>query len=449
MSLSLFLAVLIGLISTWFLLSIATLNIQEWMASRFKWRACMLEKTLAKLFTDDIILDQFYNHPLIRSLFTGKDGQDKPSYIPASQFSQAVIDILATTGTEASLLQNQLYYLQSEAKKLTPRKRKTALHRINLLLGMTRKALVSESGEDAVSTIIETAKNELISLQNNIPEFQEKVEGAFASIRTQKQDVNDALIKLAYPDTVSNDGTVNKIRAGTIALSITHPQLKQTLYAILHTVPQSIWQSENELELIRANIEEWFNSSMTRLTGWYKRRTLVNTFMISLLIALCGNIDSINIADRIWHEPELRAVVMDQISDLLLQADGAGTGSTEWLLIQEQVNASGIPVGWVGNLASLDENLLASPVGLDARNCTIFPTAEDQIYGFWINQRCYQIINAPLPMDAAGWSVKGLGILLTTIAASQGAPFWFDLLKKIVNVRLSGVNPSETTRVYG
>jgi len=449
MSISLFLSVLIGLVSTWFLLSIATLNIQEWLATRFKWRARMLEKTLGKLFTDSIILDQFYNHTLIRSLFTGKDSKEKPSYIPAGQFSQAVIDILATTGTEASLLQHQLYQLQADANKLSPRKRKTATHRINLLLGMTRKALVSETGEDSVTSILDTAKNDLLSLQNKIPALQEPIDRAFATIREQKQDINDALIRLAYPEKASTNETVNKIKAGTIALSVTHPQLKQTMYAILNTASQSIWQSENELELIRSNIEEWFNNSMTRLTGWYKRRTMFSTFMISLLIAVCANVDSINVADRIWHEPEMRSVIMDQVGEILSQSNTTTTESQGWLMIQQQVNVIGLPIGWIGNLASLDGTPPASSLGLDARNCTPFPAQENQIYGLWVNQHCYQIVNAPLLDDTAGWFVKSLGILLTAIAASQGAPFWFDLLKKIVNVRISGLNPSETQKVYG
>lgn len=449
MSISLFLSVLIGVVSTWFLLSIATMNIQEWLATRLKWRARMLEKTLGKLFTDNIILDQFYNHTLIRSLFTGKNNKEKPSYIPAGQFSQAVIDILATTGTEASLLQHQLYQLQADVKKLPPRKRKTATHRINLLLGITRKALVSETGEDSVTTILDTAKNDLLSLQTTIPALQEPIDRAFATIREQKQDINDALLKLAYPEKASTNETVNKIKAGTIALSVTHPQLKQTLYAVLNTASQSIWQSENELELIRTNIEDWFNNSMTRLTGWYKRRTMVSAFVVSLLIAVCANIDSINVADRIWHEPELRSVIQGQVGNILSQTGTTGTDSEEWLMIQEQVNAGGLPIGWIGNLASLDQALPASSLGLNAGNCMLSPARENQIYGLWFNQHCYQIINAPLLNDATGWLVKSLGILLTAVAASQGAPLWFDLLKKIINVRLSGVNPSETQKVYG
>ena len=149
MSLSTILNVLLGVFLTWSLLSLAAMQIQEWTAARLKWRSRMLEKSLGKMLTDVTLLDQFYNHPLIRSLFTGKKNNDKPSYIPASEFSQAMIDLLASNGTEASLLQHELYILYGTAQKLPSHKRKAASERISLLLGMTRKALVNESGEDA------------------------------------------------------------------------------------------------------------------------------------------------------------------------------------------------------------------------------------------------------------------------------------------------------------
>jgi hypothetical protein len=36
-----------------------------------------------------------------------------------------------------------------------------------------------------------------------------------------------------------------------------------------------------------------------------------------------------------------------------------------------------------------------------------------------------------------------LGWLLTGVAVSLGAPFWFDILNKFINIRGSGKSPSE------
>ncbi len=172
MSITILLNVLIGLFLTWSLLSLASMQIQEWIASRLKWRSRMLEESFEKMLTDFTLVDQFYNHPLIRSLYTGKNNGNKPSYIPASQFSQAMIDILSTTGTEASLLQQQLYKLFSETQRLPKKKRLDARSRIGLMLGMIRKALVSETGEEASAEIMDTVKNDLLVLGQDIPRLQ-------------------------------------------------------------------------------------------------------------------------------------------------------------------------------------------------------------------------------------------------------------------------------------
>ncbi|MBK7407801.1 MAG: hypothetical protein IPJ40_06805 [Saprospirales bacterium] len=41
-------------------------------------------------------------------------------------------------------------------------------------------------------------------------------------------------------------------------------------------------------------------------------------------------------------------------------------------------------------------------------------------------------------MTWQGWLHKAFGWLVTAIAISLGAPFWFDMLRKMVNIRSSG-----------
>jgi hypothetical protein len=47
----------------------------------------------------------------------------------------------------------------------------------------------------------------------------------------------------------------------------------------------------------------------------------------------------------------------------------------------------------------------------------------------WKEQNSYDLIS------------KLFGILLTTVAASMGAPFWFDMLNKLINIRAVGKSP--------
>lgn len=439
MSITIVLNVILGLFLTWSILSLSSMQILEWIATRLKWRSRMLEKSLGKMLTDLTLVDQFYNHPLIRSLYTGKNNDCKPSYIPASEFSQAMIDILSATGTEASLIQLQLYKLYSETQKLTKKKRVEARWRISLMLGMIRKALVSETGEEAITEILDTVKNDLLTLGQDTPRIQESVTTLFDVVRVQKQQINDALVKLSFKPDSSGDETINRIRAGVTALSITHPQLKQTFYSIMNSMPQSIWQKENELELIRKNIEEWFNNAMNRLTGWYKRRSLITTMVIGILLAVIVNVDSINLVSRLWREPDLRIAILGNIENILTQNNATTLDVGQLSSIQQQFSQITLPVGWLGApVAPANDQASTLPL-----TCTLYPQQENEIYGILIASQCYPIINSPQATDLVGWLIKLAGIIISGIAASPGASFWFDMLKKIINVRLSGINPSE------
>jgi hypothetical protein len=439
MSITILLNVLLGLFLTWSLLSLFSMQVQEWISTRLKWRARMLEEALGKMLTDCTLVDQFYNHPLIRSLYTGKNNANKPSYIPANQFSQAMIDILAATGTEASLIQQQLYKLYSETQRLPKNKRAIARERIGLMLGMIRKALVSETGEDAYAEILDSVKNNLLVLGQDISRFQGSIDSVFDTVRIQKQQINDAFVKLSFKSNASGDETMTRIRAGVTALSITHPQLKQTMYAIMNSMPQSMWQKENELELVRSNIEEWFNNAMDRLTGWYKRRCLITTLLVGTLLAFMVNVDSINLVGRLWREPDLRFAIINNIESILTQDNTTTLNVGQLSAIQQQFTEISLPVGWIGSPVSPTVDQVTNL----AQTCTLLPQAKSEIYGMEISSQCYPIINSPQVTDITGWLIKLAGILISGVAASPGASFWFDILKKIINVRLTGVNPSE------
>lgn len=441
MSITIILNVVLGVFLTWTLLSLAAMQIQEWVAARLKWRARMLEKTLDKMISDPLVADQFYNHPLIRSLYTGKNNQDKPSYIPADQFSQAMVDILSNIGTEASLLQQQLYRLFSETQTLPKKSRLEAQNRISLMLGLTRKALVSEIGEDASKEILDTVKTDLLTLGHDIARMQKSVDTLFDTIRVQKQQINDALVKLSFKASNSNDESVNRIYAGVTALSVTHPQLKQVMYSLLNGLPQNATQKGNQFELVTTNIQEWFNNAMNRLTGWYKRRSLVTTLVAGILIASFVNIDSINLVSRLWKEPDLRIAILTNIENLLSENNSTSLNMDQLSSVQEQFSTITLPVGWLGSPVELGGERSRN----SSRTCTLFPAQESDVYGFMISGECYPIINTPPLNDLAGWLTKLVGILISGVAASPGASFWFDILKKIINVRLTGSNPSEQT----
>jgi len=188
---------------------------------------------------------------------------------------------------------------------------------------------------------------------------------------------------------------------------------------------------------------------MDRLTGWYRRRAQAMVFAISLLLALVANLDSIHLAGSLWKQPELRAAFSDQLAGLIgsLGNESAGASDGQMQTLQSLLGTIDLPVGWIGT--PVDFSHAAAAPGVPAGACTLFPAQENDIYGVQLSQQCYPLVNTPLLQNMTGWLLKFLGFLVTGLAASQGAPFWFDILKKFVNVRLTGLRPAESTGTVG
>jgi len=54
-----------------------------------------------------------------------------------------------------------------------------------------------------------------------------------------------------------------------------------------------------------------------------------------------------------------------------------------------------------------------------------------------------EVASEGIPKGAAYVVGKFVGWLFSGMAATQGAPFWFEILKQLVNVRSSGKKPDE------
>jgi len=105
--------VAIGMVFMWLILSVATMSIQEWIASYLKWRAKDLETAIRRLLgNNELWAEQLYAHPLIQGL--SKKLGAKPSYIPANKFALALLDVVSTAGTEQSFIQQQLLAAQRD-----------------------------------------------------------------------------------------------------------------------------------------------------------------------------------------------------------------------------------------------------------------------------------------------------------------------------------------------
>lgn len=140
----------------------------------------------------------------------------------------------------------------------------------------------------------------------------------------------------------------------------------------------------------RLRVESWFNNSMERLIGAYRRRIQIVGIVVGLVVSIALNVDSLAIINALWKDPVVRQAVVAQ-ADKLPPPDTQSTQPPSIEDIAKNVNQL---------------NVLSLPVGWSSKN---------------------------IPTNAGGWASKFFGILLSGMAAAQGAPYWFDLMRKLIS----------------
>lgn len=149
---------------------------------------------------------------------------------------------------------------------------------------------------------------------------------------------------------------------------------------------RGMYESSGNIEKFQSALAAWFDSGMDRLSGTYKRQSQLWCFVIALVLAGLFNIDSFHLFTTLWQHPAL----VEQISSPATSSEAALT------------KIQTLPIGW-SNTESFE----------------------------------YLYEN---PKVFAGW-------LITASASLFGGPFWFDLLKQLINLRGAGNKPDSSSGI--
>lgn len=180
-----------------------------------------------------------------------------------------------------------------------------------------------------------------------------------------------------------------------------------------------------KLDQYRENLEKWFDNNMEKASIWYKQNASTMAFFIGLGVALFFNVDTINVIQKLWREPTIRQALVAQADTYELEE-----GIDNIAQVPGYFDSLSLPVGWT-SVPAVDTTT--------CRNLVTF-TQEGQI-AYRAGNECRTFVNIPATYDVTGWLLKVLGLVASAFAARQGAPFWFDLLRKLVNLRNTTQSP--------
>jgi hypothetical protein len=184
----------------------------------------------------------------------------------------------------------------------------------------------------------------------------------------------------------------------------------------------------DDVGAFREALERWYDEHMGRVSGWYKRWAQWRLFIAGAVLAVVVNLNSIHIGTALYEDQPLRdAVVAQSVSAQGCPQDGSG-GSPEACLRQQTdlLRSLSVPLGWDRARAAADCRVYNG-----GEAC--WPHVENWV-PFWLGELRHGPGRALLVL--AGW-------LLTAVAVSFGAPFWFDALSKLGSLRTAGRRPGE------
>lgn len=147
--------------------------------------------------------------------------------------------------------------------------------------------------------------------------------------------------------------------------------------------------AQGDIDKLKEGVATWFDDAMDRLSGTYKRKTQAALFALGVLVSGLFNADTLSVATTLWRDSALRAEIAREA------------------------------------IAITDEDLVADYV-----------KARDALRQFPIGWQ-----EGSAPTTLWGWLVKLCGVLVTGLAVALGAPFWFDMLKRVNAIRTAGPKP--------
>lgn len=226
----------------------------------------------------------------------------------------------------------------------------------------------------------------------------------------------------------------------------------------------SVTHFQNELE-------KWYDEMMLFLVDWYKRKLKYILLFIGFVIATSFNVDSVSIFKTLANDPETRALVVEQAQSYINNYENENGFPVKKTIGSEVVDST-IKGAYALRVYLTDEvearfkqesdfefiNIEDSTIKADSIKKEIskqlsaeYPTLVklDSTYQA-LDRLVAQDINQISSVLGLGWNnfkndhhsnkwldwlIRITGWLITAIALSMGAPFWYDLLRKVINIK--------------
>lgn len=229
----------------------------------------------------------------------------------------------------------------------------------------------------------------------------------------------------------------------------------------------SMWEdSEKNIVKFKQQLEAWFDRTMEQATEWYKRKIQFVLFIIGFILALIFNADTLVIVKTLSNDKEAREQLVKLTSAYIESHPGPqpvaanldlkglhGSYSEKtdslWAVkskLEADINSANTILG----LGSWLPDSVAVSIDKPSGQLAFHPAIEASLIQY---RRPQEYVHGYISFTSNDkWKYFGnilrthlWGFLLTAIAISLGAPFWFDLLNKMMKLRTSVKQPADSS----
>lgn len=282
---------------------------------------------------------------------------------------------------------------------------------IYLLLSL----LATTINEILMQWIYSRSKNLRIALHTMLDDDTEVLGSAFfrhplikklkkRSIRDFPAYISEEYFVKVMIELLCRDGpaTLDAVRDGVDALPAS--STRQVLLTFIR-------DARGDIERFKRDLELWYQEMMNQATGWYKRRVQQVLFGLGLFLSIAFNANTFQMAYHISKDPEVRGEIISQAYEYINREGGSLNRDKSPGSLQRQVE----------ELIQEDIHSASATLGMG------WHTVRRAEWKSWNGWDYFKML--------AGWTVTALAITL-------GAPFWFDLLKHLMNIRSATKKPS-------
>lgn len=463
---STFLDTAIGIIFVFLLLSVIATTVNEIILSLVNMRGRMLLEGFKTLLNDPEasgLVSKLYNHGEIYGLFQGEFNPTKSWKFPWNRSHKtAAVGAAAPPGAGAGAAAAAAGTGRGSKRNLP-----SYIPTRNFVVALL--GILTDQAPPALRTALDSAKTAAAAAVADAKAANDRANVVLTD-PASTQAARDAARQAAVAAQLAADSASISANLAFFALlkqvaddwAVTNDKVGKPLLSI-------IANAENDITKLKTSIENWYNGAMDRVSGWYKYHTQWVLFWIGVVLAVTLNANTLTIIKQISINDAVRQALVAAAAKAQPPAnpspstipDSAGQGATT--STDGAQSAPGTPPG-----SSTGSDLgLTTSTTTTASTTSNTPQPSDQGQPAQpppnplqkVADQVSSVNNLGLPL---GWGNTArvplnawlvpfyylLGWLITAIAVSLGAPFWFDLLNKFMVVR-STVKPQEKSQEEG